>query len=280
MLCTSLNEWIARVFELRSKNLERGLKQLLADNDKTGLVKDVLSHPLIKASAAHDKEIGPSYIASETFARVLVDLIDKKSEFAAKKATSRDEIIDALNKAKLPDEVELALSGLIDNANTNIDGLRENIQQWFDNSMDRISGWYKRNLQFISLIVALVLTVSFNVDTIAIGKSLWIDPVLREEIVNQAAKAVETCRGKENAEDCRYLNEAVMARDALMKLPVGWPVSIGEGSLVWLMLVKLIGWLITAFAVSLGAPFWFDVLDKMNSIRSSGIKPSSVSKQT
>ncbi len=30
MLCTFINEWIARFFSLRSHNLERGLKELLA----------------------------------------------------------------------------------------------------------------------------------------------------------------------------------------------------------------------------------------------------------
>ena len=33
------------------------------------------------------------------------------------------------------------------------------------------------------------------------------------------------------------------------------------------------GWLITAFAITLGAPFWFDLLNKLVSIRSAGKKP-------
>jgi hypothetical protein len=36
---------------------------------------------------------------------------------------------------------------------------------------------------------------------------------------------------------------------------------------------NLIGFLITALAVSLGAPFWFDLLNKLVSIRGAGIKP-------
>jgi hypothetical protein len=36
---------------------------------------------------------------------------------------------------------------------------------------------------------------------------------------------------------------------------------------------RICGWIITAFAVTLGAPFWFDVLNKFINIRSSGIKP-------
>ena len=38
-------------------------------------------------------------------------------------------------------------------------------------------------------------------------------------------------------------------------------------------LAKLLGLLITAFAVSLGAPFWFDTLNKFMNIRSAGSSP-------
>ena len=34
-----------------------------------------------------------------------------------------------------------------------------------------------------------------------------------------------------------------------------------------------LGWLITAFAVSMGAPFWFDLLNKFVNIRASGKAP-------
>ena len=36
----------------------------------------------------------------------------------------------------------------------------------------------------------------------------------------------------------------------------------------------LLGWLLTAIAVSLGAPFWFDTLNKFMNIRSSGTAPN------
>jgi hypothetical protein len=37
--------------------------------------------------------------------------------------------------------------------------------------------------------------------------------------------------------------------------------------------LKLLGWLVTAFAVSFGAPFWFDALSKLGSLRNTGTKP-------
>ncbi len=38
------------------------------------------------------------------------------------------------------------------------------------------------------------------------------------------------------------------------------------------MVAPILGWLLTAFAASMGAPFWFDVLNKVMEIRST-IKP-------
>jgi hypothetical protein len=39
------------------------------------------------------------------------------------------------------------------------------------------------------------------------------------------------------------------------------------------MLAKLAGLLMTGLALSLGAPFWFDVLTRFVNVRSAGTKP-------
>lgn len=54
-------------------------------------------------------------------------------------------------------------------------------------------------------------------------------------------------------------------------------ISICKKFFYWFdyALVRLPGWLITAFAISLGAPFWFDLLNKVISIRNAGKRPDS-----
>lgn len=39
-------------------------------------------------------------------------------------------------------------------------------------------------------------------------------------------------------------------------------------------MLKLVGWAITAFAVSFGAPFWFEALSRLGSLRSAGTPPA------
>jgi hypothetical protein len=49
-------------------------------------------------------------------------------------------------------------------------------------------------------------------------------------------------------------------------LPIGW-VKGGFGP------TTIFGWVITALAASLGAPFWFDLLNKFINVRASGKPP-------
>jgi hypothetical protein len=46
-----------------------------------------------------------------------------------------------------------------------------------------------------------------------------------------------------------------------------------EPKWILVLLTKLAGWGITAMAIFLGAPFWFDLLSKIINIRGSGNKP-------
>jgi len=67
-------------------------------------------------------------------------------------------------------------------------------------------------------------------------------------------------------------------------IPLGWPAPKPDEKLGWFERVwqqaspvlerptTYLGWLLTAIAVSLGAPFWFDMLNKIMVVRST-IKP-------
>lgn len=56
-------------------------------------------------------------------------------------------------------------------------------------------------------------------------------------------------------------------------LGMGWKnVNFGQMEPIDIA-TKLLGWLVTALAISLGAPFWFDILKKVVNLRSSGTKP-------
>ena len=60
-----------------------------------------------------------------------------------------------------------------------------------------------------------------------------------------------------------------------LRFPIGWEeANRPSGTGGWA--AAGVGWLLTAIAISFGAPFWFDVLGKVSNLRAAGHKPESV----
>ena len=88
------------------------------------------------------------------------------------------------------------------------------------------------------------------------------------------AKAPESCKENKNAPKCKL--DANVQKLENLGLPIGWdranPILVPPLNDPGAWLLKLFGWLITAFAISLGAPFWFDLLNQFMVVRST-VKP-------
>jgi hypothetical protein len=79
--------------------------------------------------------------------------------------------------------------------------------------------------------------------------------------------------------ECRVKNNLKEIKE--LELPIGWGESVRNDFKTdfWTSLaLSLIGWMITALAVSLGAPFWFDLLNKFIVIRGT-VKPKEKSSE-
>lgn len=264
LLCTTINELISRLFSLRARTLRDGMKQLLADPNMDGLAQAVYDHPLIKNVADTSKI--PSYISSESFARVLMDIIAPNAKAGQDGKAAIESVRAAVHNIQVV-EVRNALLPLIGHADTALETAQRNIAGWFDDAMDRVSGWYKRKVQFLSLAVALLVSVAINANTFVIANDLWNDPVLRQSVVEISQSTMDGCKDPKEVATCE--RNIAQLQKRLRPLPLGW----SESDKFVLSIETFFGWLLTALAVSLGAPFWFEVLNKLNSIRSTGVKP-------
>src|ERR1043165_535006 len=72
LLCSTINEWYARLRNWRGKTLKAGINKLLADAEETGLALAMHQHPLIEGLKQNRQY--PSYIAPATFALALMDV--------------------------------------------------------------------------------------------------------------------------------------------------------------------------------------------------------------
>ena len=248
-------------------------------------------HPLIQALCKQSNK-WPSYIPSETFAKVLLDLVRTETgdSLPAPGTANAARELEATIK-KIPNEaVRNALLAAVGITTRSIEDVQKEIESWFNNTMERVSGWYKQWSQMWILAIGALLTILLNVDAIAVGRSLWQDPALRATLVQAAQKEVDEAAQREaqkkiaagepvgqdpNAGWKRVKETA--SRVSELGVPVGWdsddarsvPRTSGpDARPVRDWLLKALGWLITILAVSLGAPFWFDILNRFMIVRS------------
>ncbi|MGL5062205.1 MAG: hypothetical protein ACRC62_19695 [Microcoleus sp.] len=160
---------------------------------------------------------------------------------------------------------------------------QQEIETWFDRSMQRAGGVYKRNARGVAILIGTAIAVAANADSINIINRLSKDSQLRSSVNVYAQQVVEN--NAENRQDnltnlTRVQSEVDRALDKLA-LPLGWgePNRLrqdarGNVSLQALLL-KVVGWIISGVAISMGAVFWFDILSKVINIRNAGKKPPS-----
>jgi hypothetical protein len=287
-LATAIREAIESVVKARAVFLERGIRQLLDDPDGTGLARAFYEHPLIFSLFPgefdpKDRRIFgralPSYVPARNFADTLIDLAIRgpvKSEYAIMQ-TAAVPTVAALRanvgRLRSPMLIRAVLTAM-DHAGDDISLVRENIQHWFDSGMDRVSGQYKRRTHLWLFLIGVVLAAGLNVNAIAITDHLARNKALRESLVARAnAVTHDSFYVKQLSDSTFRLAEAKRANDELnaLDLPIGIErYSLPRNSGDWVRMFG--GILITAFAVTLGAPFWFDALNKMMVIRST-VKP-------
>ena len=73
LVASAVQEWIASLLALRSKDLRSGVRNLIGDV----YAQKVYEHPLVKNLSKENKL--PSYIAPETLSAVLLEVVAKES---------------------------------------------------------------------------------------------------------------------------------------------------------------------------------------------------------
>lgn len=187
-----------------------------------------------------------------------------------------------------------------------IELFRNKIESWFDSSMERLGGDLKqRYTRRFTFVIAALTALFLNADSINIAKYLYSNPEARTKLATQAYSAAESdsinatvknltaslhdsLTKKNDSITLQQISDSLTVNLTKIKkstaalndmIPLGWnskSFNDVDGKFNgWLILQKLAGLLATVFAIMMGAPFWFDVLNKIANLRGAGSKPPS-----
>ena len=302
-------------------------------------------HPIMKNYSATRVFSLPSYIPSENFSTIIIDLLRKDFDqklpqiiqYKLEKPGNQDselaiaedlslstdlvkikEVLDYYGRhyagtkttpgdSVLEEETWRILQLHLKESGYQWENFTIHLETWFDDTMKRVTGWYKRQTQFILFLLALLLAAVLNVDSIQMAHRLSIDKEARAKVTALAIQSIDTYKedprvrkksasNKADTTDLTYDADAQQAfieykrkLDSLVQqsrmemesadnlLALGWKHNAADHEKLTLYegAKKLLGFLITALAICLGAPFWFDLLNKLVRLRGTGAKESS-----
>jgi hypothetical protein len=172
---------------------------------------------------------------------------------------------------------------------TRIREFQSRLETLFNNTMDRVTGWYKKRVRKILFIVGFIMAIVLNIDTIKIANDALkntgklsntvdnisanlakYDSLNRTIVVTSDSLEVTTTPALEQTQDRVNQLKVVYEEDSGYKLGYqkGFRNEWGDHPIK-----KLIGMLITAFALQLGANYWFGLMTKAVNVRAVGKKP-------
>ena len=265
LLTSTVMEVIASILSLRARNLRYTLENMLGEK-----MDDFVRHPLFRQlSYATNRRSRissyflPSWVSKDTFTAILADFLGAGGEELEKK-------IEALDEGDLKRMMQF----LFRQSGGDPVRFKKEAGMWFDEIMTRASEWYKRNLKWWLFGVGFVLALIFNVDTIQVYQNISASSTVQKYLVDLATNYTEKVDSVAGPNLNLTLDQSIVRLDSALQqieyisspLGLGWQ-SIEEKRGVPWWLIKLAGLLLTAISVTFGAPFWFDLLRRLLSLR-------------
>lgn len=268
ILSSTVHDIIVLFLSLRGKHLQTTLRGMLG-----GMSTTFDEHPFFQQLRSAESKKNwltgtslPTWIQKETFSAILHDELQK---------LEGGNLAEKIDNIQDPNLKEL-MGFLVRESNGTVGGFKTQLENWFDQVMERASDYFKQGTKWRLFFIGLALSALLNADTINIYKSLSTNPELREKLVKAAEQIAAADTLPVIARDSSLKNYIGNAKgflstqlgDMQSPLGLGWNEPSQTKSIPdWL--VKMLGFILTGIAVTFGASFWFDLLKKLLSLRSS-----------
>lgn len=286
LLVSQINNIIKNLLDVRGEYFVTELGRLISDPEVRARL---LAHPAIQVLMHGDMV---KNITADKLAEVLVDILagsGEALEYLEQLHNSAlvDRLLEPISDPNLRRRLEQVLATA-----RSLPDAKLKLTDWFNTTLNRLSELYRRRMQFFSLVVGALLAILLNVDTLAVGRALWNDPVLRQATVAAADVTLSetdlTAADPGTVQDSFATARQTMSQFLELRLPIGWTVDavdatdqplaaldplrdsrnlwnfVPGNSPYWLQLwlEKIGGLILTTVAVMQGAPFWFDLLKR------------------
>ncbi|CAL1519611.1 hypothetical protein [Chitinophaga sp. MM2321] len=275
---------------------------------KSPFLRKFYQSPSIRCLGENSAAAKPAYISPPIFSQTMVHLLrgNDQQHHLTDAAAIRESLSE--NRLHLAPDTLTHLRNLFEDARHDVTKFRINMEAWFNETMARASGWYRKQTQTWLLVIGIGIAALFNVDSIAIARILMKDKNVREQMVQLAASRTPAFTAITDTlirKNVLHKDSAFFRQDTSLRVFVNDTSLIGVYAMLredagdaknvlgisrqcvtdttggtrtircgfthpfqqngWLILA---GWIMTALAISLGAPFWFDLLGKLVKFRS------------
>lgn len=314
LMLSAIQEIIAASLKTRAKDLKKTLENLLNDPAWTNFAKTkIFSSPHIQVLMNNAKQF-PSYIPARNFLLSIIEQIgpgNYTTENIAAGITNSP--LPPLMKQVLQDLLQKA-SANVSASQTLPAAFEKELEDYYNAAMERATGWYKRKTRRIMLVSGFVLAALLNIDTVKITNDALsdknklaqtVDNIIKELPNLKPGESVAVSADNKTAEIDMSIDSSAKSITAdstvkaglgkIKKLQViynetgGYQMGYASGKYFndwWYgekpfctLLFKILGLVITCFALQLGSSYWFDLLNKVVNMRATGKKPNQEKKE-
>jgi hypothetical protein len=276
LVATAIVEAISNIRRSRGKVLWQVVQTCVGGEDE--MVSKIYEHPLIRSLYDPDRTKNnkiryPSEIPPDSFSRAFLECTigcpleeagDLGSIFYFKSA----------NQSTFPQALKV-IRPLVLAAKGEPAATLALIEEMFAKTNERAAGWYKSKVSIYLFLVGLALSVVTNGDASRVFSRLTDSPALRESMLEVVKNidSLDPSSGKKN-EDLKE-----QRFELVQQISGGWSgdpifqegckpvITISKQTFCSLWIQKFFGLLLTAIAVSLGAPFWYKTLENLLQLR-------------
>ncbi|MDJ0661987.1 MAG: hypothetical protein QNJ42_21250 [Crocosphaera sp.] len=295
LLVSEIQEAWASFREFRAKNLKESIAILLGEMDENKTLTNAIYETNRMKSLNQytstwvqqsQKSQGPSSISKEDFADAVLEYLNTKLGSVLTNGMQVRTIIDQihrLNDKTLEPLLNIAQSMKLKKDDPDLEDFRKELERLFEKSEEKTIEVYKRNAKGVSFLIGFLLAMFLNVDFFYIVEKVAENPEVATSLTENAEKFLnenENTKVYQKYQECLKTNSQNCQQEFLdvqkefaASIPqtnlseiFGWGTAIQNISTSqWLL--KIPGWLISAIAMAMGAPFWFNALKKFLDVR-------------